>query len=102
METYGLKSAQEMREYTSASRELILKDELAKFFDMAQRQIIEACNRGRNYVNFKIDDNSCFTVLNVETSTTMKQVFETQGYTVKTYRSTYPGEDNYVEIESNW
>lgn len=102
METYGLKSAQEMREYADASRELILKEELTKFFDMAQRQIIEACNRGRNYVDFKINDNSCFTVLNVETSTTMKQVFETQGYTVKTHRSTYPGEDNSVEVKINW
>lgn len=102
METYGLKSAQEMRECAGASRELILKEELTKFFDMTQRQIIDACNRGKNYVNFKIDDNSCFTVLNVETSTTIKKVFEAQGYTVKTHRFTYPGEDNYVEVEVNW
>lgn len=101
METYGLKSAQEMRQYVDASRELILKEGLKKFFDFAQKHIARACDQGNSCVNLNIEDNS-FEVLDVESSTTIKQVFEKQGYTIKTYRSTYPGEDNYVEVEINW
>ena len=107
METYGLKSAQEMREFAGASRELILKEELKKFFDFAQKQIARACDQGKSYAYLNIKDNS-FEVLDVETSTTIKQVFEKQGYAVNIYRSpyiySYPdrGGSDYVEIEINW
>lgn len=105
METYGLKSAQEMRQYADASRELILKEDLKKFFDFVQKQIAKACDQGKNCVYFSIADNS-FGILDVETSTTIKQVFEVQGYTVNicrsSYISSYPKEDNQIEVEVNW
>lgn len=101
MNTYGLSSAADVAKISSLAREEKAEQEFTRFFEIVQREITHAANQAQTYVDFYIPVNE-FEVINIVTSTTIKNVFKQQGYNV-TINEPCRHEDDYsILLEISW
>jgi len=101
MNTYGLSPAADVAKISSLAREEKAEQEFTSFFEIVQREIMQAANEAKTYVDIYIPANE-FDVINIATSTTIKNVFKQQGYNV-TINEPCLHEENYCNlIEISW
>lgn len=101
MNTYGLSSAADVAKISSLAREEKAEQEFASFFEIVQREIMQAANAAKTYADIYIPANE-FEVINIVTSTTIKNVFKQQGYNATINEPClYEGEYN-ILIEISW
>lgn len=96
METYGLPLAIDMARVTSESRDKKAEKELEDFFRIVKDCVQAAAADAKTYTDiyFYIND---YEIIDIETSITIKKVFEQQGYSVDIVRDTC-GYDKQVSI----
>lgn len=81
MNTYGLSLAADVAKISMLAREQKAEEEFTRFFEIAQGEIMHAANLAHTYVDFYIPANE-FDIINIVTSTIIKNVFNQQGYNV--------------------
>lgn len=87
METFGLPLAIETAFNTNESRDRKEKEELRDFFKIAKYCIKMAASDARTCTDICFDTDY-YKIIDIETNTTIKEVFEQQGYNVDIVRNT--------------
>lgn len=102
METYGLPLAIDMARVTSESRDQKAEKELGDFFRIVKDYVQAAASDAKSYTDICFDIND-YEIIDIETSTTIKKVFEQQGYYVDIVRNTcgYDGQENII-VKVSW
>ena len=101
METYGLSPAIDVAKVSSIAREEKAEQEFTKFFEIVQGKVLQAANEAKTYVDFYIPTHE-FEVIDITTSTTIKNVFKQQGYNVTINNPCYHGEEYACLLEISW
>lgn len=96
MNTYELPLAIDMARVTSESRDKKAEKELGDFFRIVKNCIQAAASDAKSYADICFDIND-YEIIDIETSITIKKVFEQQGYYVDIVRDTC-GYDKQVSI----